>query len=354
MNPALVNKILILRLSSIGDILLTFPLIKALRTRFPNAEINYVVKKQYAELVSANPHIGRIITFDKNDGWTGLREIKRSIRVKGFDLILDIHRNIRSWYLRKWLIGSKVLKYRKYLLRRWLLVLTKINLYKNPVSLIERYLDTVKRLGIETKDHSLEVYIPHQVITRVNEILRQQIHAGISRIAAFCPGAGFSTKRWPVQGFCQVGNNLMNKGNTQIVVLGGAEDAALGEYIREHVSGPVYNACGLFSILESAAIMSQCQIVLSNDTGLLHVATALRKPTVAIFGPTTREMGYFPDSPTVSVIEKEIECRPCSHNGSEKCPKGHFLCMNSITGQEVWQKFETYIRDEQYNPPFAM
>ena len=354
MNPASVDKILILRLSSIGDILLTFPLIKALRTRFPNAEIDYVVKKQYAELVSANPHIGGIITFDKNDGWEGLREIKRTIRVKGFDLIIDIHRNIRSWYLRKWIMGPKVLKYRKYLIRRWLLVLTKINLFKEPVSLIERYLDTVKKLGIESKKPNLEIYIPPQAYSRVKDIFKKQIHAGITRIAAFCPGAGFATKRWPVQGFCQVGNNLMNKGNTQIVVLGGAEDAALGEYIRSHVSGPVFNACGLFSILESAAIMSHCQIVLANDTGLLHVATALNKPTVAIFGPTTLEMGYFPDSPEVSVIEKNIECRPCSHNGSNQCPEGHFLCMNSITGQEVWQTLETYMRNEQYSPPFAM
>lgn len=354
MHPENIKKILIFRLSSIGDIVLTFPLIRALRTHYPDAIIDFVVKKQYAELVSANPYLNHIWAFDTKAGLPGLMALKYAIRCTGYDLLLDVHRSLRSWYLRKLLFHPKILKYRKHLLKRWLLIVFKVNLFKNPVSIIQRYLDTVNGLGIDNEKRDLEIFIPPRTHKRIREVLRRHIQAGSTMLIGFCPGAGFPTKRWPVQEFCKVGNYFMTRGNTQIVILGGAEDAALGEQIRMNVCGPVFNACGLFSLLESTAVIARCNAVLTNDTGMLHTATALKKPTVALFGPTTREMGYFPESEKVVVLEKNIPCRPCTHNGSHHCPEGHFSCMNKISSEEVCAALENLIGKERFNSLFVM
>jgi len=328
------KKILVIRLSSIGDILLTTPLLRLLSKRFPEAQIDFVIKSRFAELMRNNPHLHELLVLDTETGEEGLQELRRRIRMTRYDLVVDIHKNFRSFYLRRGLRGAAIATYNKQLLRRFLLVKAGLNLYREVIPVYQRYIRALRRWGIEDDGLGLEFFVDPQAERLI--FLRLAERSGTRPLVGIAPGAGFATKRWPAEYYLETARALIGDLQADILLLGNKADRDITGPIASALGAGVYDWAGTLTLQQSAAAVASCDLLISNDTGLMHLACALRVPVLAIFGPTTRELGFFPVGPQSEVIENEtLACRPCSHLGGQRCPKEHFNCMREILPADV-------------------
>ncbi|MDO8734760.1 MAG: lipopolysaccharide heptosyltransferase II [Elusimicrobiota bacterium] len=317
-------KILIIRVSSIGDIVLATPLVRCLRTAVPSAQIDFLVKKKYSEILSANPYISNLIFFENN-----IVEPAQRIKKEKYDFILDIHNNFRTFLLTLF-SGAKILRYKNYMFRRFFLAEFGLNFYKEreKIPVFQRYLKTAESFGIFDDDKGLDFFIDKNVENKVEQILKNQ-YIGI------CPVAVWKTKRWPKENFIEVAKRILEKNNYEVLVFGGKNDFDYCENIKIQIGPKAKNLCGL-SLQETAVAIRKCKHLLTNDTGLMHIAEALKVPVVAFFGPTVEEFGFYPQSEKSKFFSKDIFCRPCSTKGSKKCPVGDFRCMTEISVEEVF------------------
>jgi lipopolysaccharide heptosyltransferase II len=339
-NSEISVKILIIRLSSIGDIVLTSPLIQLLRQKYPESTIDFVVKKALLDLVAHNPAIEHIYIFDKSQGFKQLRDFKKQIRLAKYDLIIDIHKNFRSLYLRTGSSARRIVKYKKYPFRRWLLVQLKINLFREVIPIAQRYITSLPEFRHIKKSPELNFQIPGEVKKQVSE---KWSIAADKPIYGMAPGASFKTKRWTVEGFIAIARYIIDHLNGAIILFGNERDLAITSQITAKVSGEIIDSAGKCSLLETAALLDQCELIITNDTGLMHIATALDKKVVAIFGSTTKELGFFPYSNKAVVVENnDLKCRPCSHVGRHECPKKHFRCMKDISMDQVVESIKSF------------
>lgn len=330
------QNILICRLSSIGDIVLTFPLIRVLRHRFPNAELHYLVKQEYADLLRSHPGLDRVWSFDTRTGWAGLRQLKRDIRSTFYDLFVDIHRNLRSIYLRSGLPGTTVITYNKRFFRRWFLIHMGLNTYRHVVPVHRRYLQALSSLQISDDDKGLEFFVdPAEQRTIDTFMIQKGLDPNGVQIA-MAPGAGFATKRWPVAFFIQTARRLIEEQGARIWIFGDHKDRSLAAEMAAELDKACIDLTGDLSLMQTACALRRMRMLVTNDTGLMHMACALDVDVVALFGPTTRELGFFPVHPHARVVEHlDLSCRPCTHVGSDKCPKGHFRCMRECSVERV-------------------
>jgi len=338
------QKILIIRLSSIGDILLATPLLRALREEFPAVRLDFVVKADFAEVLRHHPAIDKLYELDSKGGWPALKALGCRLRDERYEAIFDIHKNFRSRYLTRAARPQRVFRHGKHVFRRWLLVNTKINLLRNAPPIFQRYLDAAAPLGLTEAQpladgRWLELFWREQDEQLAEEALRAQRWQPDQPLIGLAPGAGYFTKRWPAEYFGELAADLIRQGH-QVVILGGRQDVDLAKKIEEIVEPalprdtrelPLLNLAGAVSLLGSAAVIKRCRLVVANDSGLMHVAEAAGTPLVAIFGSTTRELGFFPQLQTSRVMENSaLPCRPCSHLGHHQCPRRHFRCMREI------------------------
>jgi ADP-heptose:LPS heptosyltransferase len=320
------TKILIIRLSSIGDIVLTTPVIRCLEEQVPDAEIHYLTKKENEPLLRANPHIHRIWTFQDN-----FRELLPLLKRERFDFIVDLHKNLRSHYVRLQLRRPSA-SFPKVNLQKWLLVKFHWDLLPK-VHVVDRYFTAVRKLGVKNDGRGLDFFIPPE--DELSPEVLPEIHR--NGYYAFVIGAKHTTKIYPPERVAEVCIRL----GKPVVLLGGPGDRARGELIAEVAGVKVFNACGLFSVNQSASLVRQAEKVISNDTGLMHIAAALRKPLVSIWGNTIPAFGMYPYLPQdlqglSKIIEvKGLSCRPCSKLGYDTCPKKHFHCMNRISENDI-------------------
>lgn len=312
-------KILVIRLSSIGDIVLATPLIRCLRNKLPSAQIDFIVKEKYSETLSANPYISNLVLFENN-----IFELVRRVRKEKYDLIIDIHNNFRSFLLTLF-SGSKILRYKNYLLQRFFLVELGINLYKEKIPVFRRYLNTAEPLGISYDNKGLNFFIDEKIKGQMS------FYPNIG----ICPVAVWKTKRWQKENFITLAKKVIEKYNYNILIFGGKNDFEYCESIKNQIGENSENLCGL-SLQETAIALTKCEYLLTNDTGLMHIAEALKIPVIAFFGPTVEEFGFYPQSAKSKVFAKNILCRPCSTKGSKTCPIGNFRCMKDITVEEVF------------------
>jgi lipopolysaccharide heptosyltransferase II len=338
-----IQKILVIRLSSIGDIILTTPLLRSLRTTYPTAHISFVIKKQYADLLAGSPFVNELILFDKKEGFVGLRKMKHRLRERRFDVYIDIHKNWRSRYLRMGLGVKLATTYPKYIFRRTLLVWFKLNLYKKLKPVYLRYFESVRKLGIQDDGQGTEIHVQSPAIGKVRNMLIEAGFGFNAPLVIICPAATYSNKRWKAAGFVETARALILQRSAFIVVLGGKEDVDLCREITESFQTGAVSMAGRLSLSESAALLRFAGLVIANDSGLLHLAQSQKKPVIGIYGPTTRELGFFPIDQQSTVIEVELPCRPCTPKGLNYCPKKHFRCMNSIPADRVIQAALSYL-----------
>jgi lipopolysaccharide heptosyltransferase II len=338
----ILTKTLIVRLSSVGDIVLSSLLIRALHFRFPQCQIEYLVKEDYADLVRYNPHVSRTIVFPSHGSLADLRRLRQHIKESGYNLLIDIHDSLRSRVL--CLGAPHVVRVRKRKLARLALVLCKMDLYARfggSPNVAVRYCEPLKPYGVADDGAGLEIFVPDQVQTKAAQILNAHGIAPDRTVIGVCPSARHNTKIWLSERFAGAARSLGVSHGLPVVLFGSSGERerceAIASAIRADSPGIVVAVlAGALTLLETAAAMDACALVMTNDSGLMHIAAARKRKVLAIFGSTVRQFGFFPFGTEARVVERtDLECRPCTHIGRERCPRGHFRCMADISVPQV-------------------
>lgn len=333
------RRILVIRLSSLGDIILTTPVLRLLREHFPAARIDFVIKAEHQEVLREHPCVDRLLPVDTSQP---LRRAVRVVRETHYDLVLDLHRNLRSVWLGYRSRARLRLAYRKHSLRRALLVHLKWNTLRGAASVPERYAAPLRRLGVTAPLPQTEVHVDAASAAAVAKYLSDNSLQGKDRrLIAVAPGSRWGTKQWPVARFAEAAQALAARYGAAIVMLGDHHDQPLVEVFRRQVEAPVIDAVGQLPLMQTAALLQQCRLLLCNDSGLMHMATALQVPVVAVFGPTVEALGFYPFQAVAQVISHPLSCRPCTTKGAHRCPRGHHDCMRQIAPRQVVDAAET-------------
>ncbi len=325
--------VLLVRFSSIGDILLTTPLVRALARRHPEAKLVYVTKRALAPLVSDNPHLADVVTLAPDEP---VRHLARRLRACGPTHGLDLHGSLRSSALRL-LVRCRWAGYRKRKLARTLLISTKLDTYRGRVPVAERYFEAARGLDTRPDGGPPEFFLGRGATERVTQWLAArgladgQGGAG-GALAALAPGAAHATKRWPVAYWSALAERLRTAGYRSVVV-GGPEDRGLAQQLV--AGGAAASAAGEFSLQETGALLARSRVVVSGDTGVMHMATGVGAPVVALFGPTVEQFGFFPYRAPAVVLQRQLDCRPCSATGTATCPLGHHRCLADVAPADV-------------------
>lgn len=322
------NKILIIRLSSLGDILLTTPFIRAIKSQFPDIKIDMLLREEYADVVKLNPYLNKKFLFKKDDKSNNV--LIEQLKNTNYELVIDLQNNLRSKKIVSSLKTTSV-KFDKRSFDKFLLVNFKINKLKEAPQIPVRYSNTIQDLKLDKG--GLDLFTDKSA----NEEL-----IGKNNLIGFCPGARHFTKRWLKEYFVELGNKLTQDGYT-IVLFGGRIDKEICEEINKAIPGSI-NLANDDDLLQTVADMKLCKVVVCNDSGLMHTATATGTKVIAIFGSTVKELGFAPYNCNNLILENNsLTCRPCSHIGRSNCPKKHFDCMKSIKPGFVFEKIQSII-----------
>ena len=318
-------RILCVRFSSIGDVLLTTPLVRALHRRHPEAELYFVTKSAMAPLVVENPHLTRVIELAPNER---IIDLARRLRPLGATHGLDLHGSLRSAALR-WLVPCQWSGYSKRKFARTTLISTKINIYGRPVPVAERYFEAARELDVAPDGGPPEFFLAPAAITHMKYWLAE-VGLNQKRFAVIAPGAAHGTKRWPIAHWQALTARLQQLGYG-VVAVGGPGDRELANAL----GAGVVNVAGEFTLQETGACLARAAVVVSGDTGVMHMATGVGTPVVALFGPTVEPFGFFPYTKRAEVLELDLDCRPCSAMGTARCPLGHHHCLEEISPDQV-------------------
>ena len=338
-----IRNILIVRLSSIGDIILTTPFLRSVRNRFPNARVFFLVKKEFEELLSSSPYIDELITFDKHKGLKELIRIKQYLKTRHIDIYFDIHKNWRSLYLRSGIKAGVTGTYPKQIINRSLLIWLRINLYRRIKPVYLRYFEAGKKYGLQYDRKGTEVFIPDKAKELTKELLNRYGYVFKQPLVIICPGAAHLNKQWLPERFAETADILIKEKNAFVIIHGGEKDKQVCDKIAGLSNNKILNLSGTLDLTGSAALLHFATLVIANDSGLLHLAQSQHVPVVGIYGPTTKHLGYFPITGKSTVIEANVSCRPCTHNGLEYCPKKHFRCMKNIDTKFVTEASLKYL-----------
>lgn len=310
-------KILVVRFSSIGDIVLTTPVVRCLKQQLPGIELHYLTKKKFATILSSNPNIDKLHSIDRS-----INEVLSTLKAEKFDFVIDLHTNLRTKSL-IWKLRVPAASFPKLNFQKWLYVRFKINQLPN-IHIVERYFETVASLGVKNDQQPCDYFIAPEDHVDVTTLSLEQ-----NAFVAFAIGAQFATKRMPTDKLIEVCNAVKHP----IVLLGGPEDTETAKAIISRTKGTVQSQCGTLRLGQSASVVQQARVLVTHDTGLMHIASAFNKRIVSIWGNTTPSLGMYPympqNSKNYSIHQVEgLGCRPCSKIGFQSCPKKHFSCMH--------------------------
>ena len=314
-------KILVIRLSSMGDIIYTTPIVRCLKKQLPNAEVHFLTKPAFSYLYDNNPYVDRLLLLKPS-----LKETIEEIKSGHYDYLVDLHRNLRTSIIKlQTRIPSST--YNKQSVLKWLSLKLKKNLVP-PVHLVDRYFKAVVPLGITNDNKPIDYFFKQ--VHNLSTLLPPGFSNGY---VAFIIGATHFTKRMPNEKVISICNRL----NYPIVLLGGKDVVHNAREIEEKSSALIYNTCGTLTLDESVFLVSQASAVIGFDTGLTHIAEAFNKPIVSIWGSTVPELLGVQPYKVDHVLEAGVTlpCRPCSKFGLAKCPKGHFKCMWQIDEKNI-------------------
>jgi heptosyltransferase-2 len=314
-------KILVIRFSSMGDIIYTTPVVRCLKKQLTGAEIHFLTKPAFKYIYDNNPYLDRLLLLKPT-----LSETIEEIKAEKYDYIIDLHNNLRTSLI-KLRTGIKSSTYKKQRLRKWLSLKFNLKLVP-PIHLVERYLKTVKFLGVKNDGKPIDYYVKAE-----HNLKKLLPPSHQKKYVAFVIGATHFTKRMPNEKIISICRQI----NQPVVLLGGEDVKANAVEIANAVGNNIYNACGITSLDESVFLVSKAEKTIGFDTGLTHIAEAFDKPIASIWGGTVPELlGVQPYMvKDAKVIGIDISCRPCSKFGLEKCPLGHFKCMKEIPDDTV-------------------
>ncbi len=323
-----VKRLIIIRLSSLGDILLTTPLIRSIKNKFPEIEIDFVLKEQYKQALQLNPFLSALHIYKSQPDEKKL--LLNDLKKRNYNLIIDLQNSFRSAGIRR-NISAPSVKFRKRSLDKFLLVKFKFNRLKDAPQIPVRYAGTINNFQLD--DEGLDFFLPENIKPQLNDSGK---HIG------FAPGSRHFTKMWPKEYFIELGNRLTEEG-FKIDIFGGEDDLQTCDYVSGKIQGS-NNLCNSNDLFQTAAGMKNCSAVVCGDSGLMHLASAIKIPVFTIFGSTVKEFGFTPYNCKSIVFENEgLDCRPCTHIGRDKCPKKHFKCMVELTPISAYNKLKLFL-----------
>ena len=326
-------KILVIRFSSIGDIVLTTPVIRCLKNQIDNVEIHVLTKKKSSSLYKTNPYINKVYEYDDS-----LKKNIEELKLENYDYIVDLQKNKRSIRvtraLRKPHSSFPKLNFKKFLLTTF-----KINLIPD-IHIVDRYFKAIEKLGVKNDFQGLDFFISEKndyPLSELSENFQEGYHA-------FVIGGTYKTKILPAVKIVEI----IQKLNEPVILLGGPDDVERANEIISAVSCQLsaISLVGKINLEQSASIVKKAKSVLTNDTGLMHIAAAFHKNIVSVWGNTVPELGMYPYLPNEKekchIVEcKDVKCRPCSKLGFKECPRKHFNCMIKIDCDTVVEKLKT-------------
>lgn len=322
-------KILIIRFSSIGDIVLTTPVIRCLKNQIKgDVELHYITKKVYLPLLAENPYLDKIYSIEKSTN-----EVIEELKAEQYDYIIDLHKNMRARRVKRKLKALSF-TFDKLNIRKWVLVNFKWN--KMPeLHIVDRYLAAAKAFDIKYDGEGLDYFLPKNINSQIE--LPNKVKNGYTALVL---GANHATKQIPENKL----KSILEKSTENFVLIGGKDDADLGERLELIAPDRVWNTAGEMSLHQSAYLIKQANSVITPDTGMMHIAASFQKRILSLWGNTVPEFGMYPllkkgnENQSTIFEVKDLSCRPCSKIGFNKCPKGHFNCMMLIDESEVIKK----------------
>lgn len=311
-------KFLIIRFSSIGDIVLTTPVIRCLKQQVPGAQVHFLTKENFRGIVAANPYVDKVQVLSSS--WDLMIH---QLQYEEYDYIIDLHHNLRTLRIKKTLTGARHYSFDKLNIQKWLLTALKINRLPD-AHIVDRYLDTLKDFQVLNDGKGLDYFIPKEERVKISDLPVSHIFGFVGIVI----GAALNTKKLPVHKLKQLCDGI----HYPVVLLGGPEDREAGEQIASVNPIKIYNSCGKFSLNESADLVHNAKVIVTHDTGLMHIAAAFKKPIISVWGNTVPAFGMGPyygnESARHELFEvNQLRCRPCSKIGYPACPKRHFKCM---------------------------
>jgi lipopolysaccharide heptosyltransferase II len=354
-------RILIIRFSSIGDIVLTTPLINAIKADYPDAILDYLTLPEYGSLLKDNPYIDNLYYHERDKGIVYAIGNAFILNRNKYDYIFDLHRSTRSMIYRTLIKARKKTALVKNYIKRFLLIKLKLNLYKKPYSIVERYFNTANILKVTRGDKS-EIWIQHadynRALAKINSILKTdyssvagnkvvKIENPVSRarnkFVCIMPFARWKTKEWGDENFTGLAARILSENEITVLIFGGKDDMDRAGLIAEKAGNRVISLAGKLDLTEVSILLSLSSCLVTNDTGIMHIGGAVSIPVIAIFGSTTEELGFFPYKSKGEVIQTGVKCRPCTAKGLNDCPGKHFSCMSEISTDSVYSIVKKYI-----------
>ncbi|MCD6013135.1 MAG: glycosyltransferase family 9 protein [Flavipsychrobacter sp.] len=332
-------KVLVIRFSSIGDIVLTTPVVRCLKQKHPQAEVHYLTKVAFGPILVNNPYIDKLFYLQDD-----LQEVVELLKKEKYDHVIDLHNNVRTLRVKRALKVKSTHAFPKLNFKKWLLVNLKMNMMPDK-SIVERYFEAVRPLEVHNDGKGLDYFLPTDKKLTPKDIPMSHWGGFVGCVI----GGSYNTKKLPVEQwkkFCELVPY-------PVMLLGGPDDMHEGNLIAEMDRIKIYNSCGKFSLNESAELVKYAKVVVSNDTGLMHVAAAFQKPVISLWGNTSPEMGMFPyygynnlkdriAAQSAIMENKSLGCHPCSKLGFNRCPKGHFKCMRELDMQVAVEQVKKF------------
>jgi lipopolysaccharide heptosyltransferase II len=290
------------------------------------------MKREYVPLLSHNPHVNLVLGLAQG---RSLLSLASELRADRYTHLLDLHDNLRSRALRL-LVPGEWRTYPKHRLARAWLIRAKRNRYRDRRPVAERYFSAARDLAVKPDGCPPDFFLGPEAGEQVFGWLRTVGLEHEANIVALAPGAAHATKRWPLEHWHSLVARNLESGSA-VVIVGGSDDAGLGASLAKLGSGRVLNAAGRFGLQGTGALLQRARVLVSGDTGVMHMATAVGTPVVSLFGPTVEAFGFFPYTRQASVLELPLPCRPCTTQGSSRCPLGHHRCMIDIQPAVVYE-----------------
>lgn len=322
-------KFLIIRFSSIGDIVLTTPVVRNLKQQVENVEIHYITKPQFKSILESNPYVDKVHVLKKS-----LKETVNELKYEHFDYVIDLHRNIRTARFKNRL-KTISFSFDKLNKEKWMLVNFKKNNLPD-THIVDRYIDTLKVFDVKNDEQGLDYFIPEKDEVDLKSISEELINGYVGIVV----GAYHNTKKLTKEKIIAICKQI----DKPILLLGGPDNKEEGEEIKNSIGKNIYNTCGAYNINQSASLVKQANIILTPDTGLMHIASAFKKKIISVWGNTVPEFGMYPymPHPDSEIIEiKDLKCRPCSKIGFTQCPKKHFKCINDLDEDYIVKRIKS-------------
>ncbi|WP_419800969.1 glycosyltransferase family 9 protein [Mucilaginibacter sp.] len=314
-------KILVIRLSSMGDVIYTTPVVRCLKLQLPGAEIHFLTKPLFKYIYEGNPYLDKLLLLHEN-----LNDTINEIKAENYDYLIDLHNNLRTSII-KFKTGIPASTLIKHPIKKWLYLKLRWNLLPGK-HIVEQYLGTVLFLGVKNDGQPINYYVKQPYnLAGLLPVSHQK------NFVVFIIGATHFTKRMPNEKVISICKRI----DLPVVLLGGKDVEANGDEIASFTGKNIYNACGKISLDQSVFILTKAEKIIGFDTGLTHIAEAFAVPIASVWGSTVPELvGVWPyQTKNAEVVGVDLYCRPCSKYGLEKCPLGHFKCMHDISDEQL-------------------